>query len=163
MAVDREAGRGFDHDADTRFPLDAVHDPVACAACHRPEAEVPPARECAACHEDAVALLSGRLGGLRLAADPHAGTVACRDCHPASMKSTRLPDYAAVCTDCHPASYAPLLATRSALVDAALVAAAAGEPDARTLAWIERLTRSGLHHAALAEALARSLRGGAGR
>jgi hypothetical protein len=160
LPPDAARGLGFDHDADARFALDAAHEAVPCASCHLPEAEAPPPRECAACHGDAVALLAGALEGRRLAPDPHASTVACRDCHPDSLASGSLPAYAAVCTGCHPDSYAGLLANRRALLDEALVAAAAHEPDARARSLIERLARSGLHHAELAEALARSLAGG---
>ena len=162
LPPDATRGAGFDHDADTRFALDAAHAAVPCAACHRPEAEAPPARECAACHGDAAALLSGAFAGERRAPDPHAGAVVCRDCHPAALASASLPAYAAVCTECHPGSYASLLATRRALLDEALVVAAAHAPDARARSLVERLARSGLHHAELAEALARSLASGTG-
>jgi hypothetical protein len=161
LPLDPGRGLGFDHDADTRFALDAAHAAVPCAGCHRPEAEAPPARECAACHADAAALLSGAFAGERGAADPHAKAVACRDCHPAALASTSLPAYAGVCTECHPASYASLLATRRALLDEALVTAGGRALDARARSLLERLAKSGLHHAELAEALARKLGSGA--
>lgn len=68
-----KASRPFDH-ATTRFPLDAVHAPVACAKCHRPESPVPAGERvlvfdqfrgraappgCASCHRDPH---EGRLG-----------------------------------------------------------------------------------------------------
>lgn len=154
VAADAESGRGFDHDADTRFALDAVHGAVACASCHRPEAEAPPPRTCEGCHGDAAALLAGRFAGRRVAPDPHAGTTRCNECHPPEMARPSLPAYAAVCTGCHPASYASLLATRRALLDEALVAAHPVARSAKERRLVETLTRSGLHHPELAEALA---------
>ena len=151
-------GAGFDHDVDTRFPLDAIHAGAACTGCHEPGSKQPPPRECASCHGDAAALLSGRFGGRRVAPDPHAKGATCRECHPAAMARPSLPEYAAVCVTCHPASYAALLATRSALLDEALVAArlVAKRPEERRR--LDRLARSGLHHSELAEALALELR-----
>lgn len=157
VPVDPAGGFGFEHDADTRFALDALHESVACASCHEPEAKAPPARECETCHPDAAALLAGRFDGRKFAPDPHSGTTTCAECHPAGMTSPTLFEYAAVCTDCHPGSYAPLLATRRALLDEALVAARRKAKSSVDRQRLERLARSGLHHPELAEALALEL------
>jgi len=157
------AEAGFDHDADTRFALDPVHSRLECAACHafgaasdaRPGP--PPPRECTACHGDAAALLAGRFGGREVEPDPHARTTTCRECHPAAMVLPSLAEYAVVCVSCHPASYAPLLAARRALLDEALVRARLATDRAGDRRRLERLTRSGLHHPELAEALALEL------
>jgi len=148
---------GFDHGADTRFPLDALHAPVPCASCHEGGVAEPPPRACASCHEAAAALLAGRFGGRRVAPDPHAEATECHECHPASTAKPTLADHAAVCTACHPDSYAPLLATRRALLDEALVAARLAAKGAEARRRIEVLARSGLHHPELAEALALEL------
>jgi hypothetical protein len=136
---------------------------VACTGCHEPTppadaeggVERPvPSRDCATCHRDAAALLAGRFGGRRVAPDPHASAATCRECHPAAMARPSLTEYAAVCVSCHPASYAALLATRSALVDEALVAARLSARRSADRRLLERLAHSGLHHPELAEALA---------
>lgn len=154
-------GPGFDHDADTRFVLDAIHRSVACSDCHEPhgpdEPRQAPPHECSGCHADAAALLAGRFGGRKVAPDPHAKAATCRDCHSETIARPSLVDYAAACVKCHPDSYASLLATRRALLDEALVSArlAANRPaDRRT---IDQLARSGLHHSELAEAVALDL------
>ncbi|MBW2314449.1 MAG: cytochrome c3 family protein [Deltaproteobacteria bacterium] len=157
VPVDPAEGLGFDHEADTRFPLDALHGALPCVSCHEPEGQDVPARECATCHPDAASLLAGRFGGREAEPDPHAATTACGECHPAAMTEPSLPNYATICTDCHPASYAPLLATRRALLDEALVAARLVTQRSSDRRRLERITRSGLHHPELAEALALEL------
>jgi hypothetical protein len=161
------AAAGFDHERDTRFPLDALHRGVSCAGCHAKPAVAgegpacafcePPERECAPCHADAAALLAGRFAGRRVEPDPHATAATCRECHPATLAGPSLMDHAAVCTECHPASYASLLSTQRALLDEALVAARLVTKDAAARRRLERLSRSGLHHPELAEALALEL------
>ena len=63
--------RRFDHAAQTRFPLDGRHAPVAanCAACHKTRSFLTAKADCASCH-----------------ADPHKGSLgaACATCHATS-------------------------------------------------------------------------------
>jgi hypothetical protein len=158
----------FDH-ARTRFPLDALHARLDCGACHTGLAFAAKGRECADCHEAAAALLAGELGGARSAPDPHATAAKCRDCHAESVAAPRLLDYERACLTCHPASYGGLLVTRKRIVDELVVKVeaalrarglarrrdeAVGEPgrEAAFAADVERVARSGLHHAALSEA-----------
>jgi hypothetical protein len=157
--VDAAEGTGFDHGADTRFALDALHAPVPCDGCHESFAEAPPPpRECGDCHRDAVALLNGRFAGREAAPDPHAEAATCRQCHPATVASPTLLDHAASCVgSCHPDVYASLLATQRAVLDEALVAARAGAADAVARRRLRTLARSGLHHPELARALALEL------
>ncbi len=67
----------FDHDRETRFPLDGAHREAACGSCHvaekngRPVQYAGVAMECAACHEDVHA-------GQLAAAD---GKTDCATCH----------------------------------------------------------------------------------
>jgi hypothetical protein len=160
------AESGFDHARHTRFALDALHARLACSDCHADARFRSEGRECASCHPDAAALLAGRFGELGAAADPHAGRVDCRACHPAALAVPRLRDYERLCAHCHTPEYAALLRTRTRLVDEAALRA---EDAARRLALarrrggalaqpaatgdeIERLAQSGAHNAALAEA-----------
>jgi hypothetical protein len=162
-------GARFDHARDTRFPLDALHARLDCAACHEGLSFAAKGRECADCHEAAAALLAGRLGDVRSAPDPHAAAVKCRDCHADTVAAPGLLDYERACLACHPAPYGSLLVTRKRLVDEALVKVeaalraralarrrgeAAGDAarEAGIAAQLERIAKSGLHHAALSEA-----------
>jgi hypothetical protein len=162
-------GARFDHARDTRFPLDALHARLDCAACHDGLAFQAPGRECADCHETAAALLAGELGGARAAPDPHAVAAKCRDCHAESVATPRLLDYERACLACHPAPYGPLLLTRKRIVDELVVkleaalrvrslarqrGEAGGDParEAALAAQAERIAKSGLHHSALSEA-----------
>jgi hypothetical protein len=159
----------FDHTRDTRFPLDALHARLDCVACHEGLSFAAKGRECADCHEAAAALLEGRLGGTRSAPDPHASAAKCRDCHAETVAAPSLLDYERACLACHPASYGSLLVTRKRIVDEAVVKVEAalrarslarrrGEAggdaarEAAIAAQVERVAKSGLHHATLSEA-----------
>lgn len=159
VPVDAAAGTGFEHGADTRFALDALHASLPCSGCHESFAEAPPPpRECGDCHRDAVALLTGRFAGRRGAPDPHAEAATCRQCHPAAVASPTLLDHAASCVgSCHPDVYASLLATQRAYLDEVLVAARKGATDAAARRHLRTLARSGLHNPELARALALEL------
>lgn len=60
-----EAALGFDHSAETAFPVERRHSALACPSCH-PAAAPDPVARCASCHFD-----------------PHGGqlTAACEQCH----------------------------------------------------------------------------------
>lgn len=108
----------FDHAAETGFPLDGRHAPLACEQCHKTRSFLGLSAQCASCHKD---VHNGRLGSdcarchstataFREAvrqfdhsrtAFPMEGahrTVACEKCHAAAR-------YAGVrhdsCADCH--------------------------------------------------------------
>jgi hypothetical protein len=85
------------------------------------------------------------------------------------VAAPRLLDYERACLACHPAPYGPLLVTRKRIVDEAVVKVEAalraralarhrGEAggdavrEAALAAQVERIAKSGLHHAALSEA-----------
>jgi hypothetical protein len=160
----------FDHARDARFPLDALHAKLDCAACHEGLGFAAQGRECADCHANAAAFLAGDAGsGAREAADPHASAATCRDCHAESVAAPSLLDYERACLACHPAPYGSLLVTRKRIVDERVVAVEAalrarelargrGEAtrgaarDAERAAMVARIARTGLHHAALSEA-----------
>jgi hypothetical protein len=162
-------GARFDHSRDTRFPLDALHARLDCAACHAGLEFGARGRECADCHETAAAILAGTLDGARSAPDPHATAAECRDCHAAAIAAPVLLDYERACLACHPASYGSLLVTRKRIVDELVVKVEAalraralarrrgetGGQDVREAALaakVERIAKSGLHHATLSEA-----------
>lgn len=168
---------GFDHDADTRFALDATHQLLACGTCHlegrKEEGRKKTPTDCAGCHADAVALLAGRFESIQRAPDPHRETTSCADCHPPERKADDLTSYGDACASCHPAPYTLLLTSQRAILDEAIVAAEtqlrelelAARSEGRsptvsfnhTRAWLARLARSGMHNPELAETLARSL------
>jgi hypothetical protein len=166
--ADAEGSR-FDHARDTRFPLDALHAKLDCAACHEGLGFAAKGRECADCHTDAAAFLAGRAGSAHGAPDPHASAATCRDCHAENVASPALTDYARACLACHPAPYGSLLVTRKRIVDEGVVAveaalrarelargrgeaAGTAQSDAEAAAAVARIARSGLHHATLSEA-----------
>ncbi len=151
----------FDHARHGRFALDALHTGLACQSCHADARFGASGRDCESCHADAAALVAGRFAGRTAAADPHAGRVDCRGCHPAALARPHLVDYERLCVECHTPEYGQLLATRTRLLDglalraeAAARAASKGRAasDAGPAAEIARLGRSGIHNPALAEA-----------
>ncbi len=137
-----EAGwrKGFDHDRDTRFPLDDLHARVDCAACHPDQRFRALGRECRDCHEDADQLLVGRFADAHFDPDVHAEGVLCTDCHGPTRASNRPASLAKRCADCHTPEFAELLATWSSELDA-LARRTALDP-----ALAERLRRSGAHN-----------------
>jgi hypothetical protein len=167
----------FDHARHTEFRLDALHESLACSACHDAGDPAFAARgtSCGACHARAESLLAGREGaslGIAAEPDPHHGRVECRRCHPEAMRSTRLVDYGEVCAACHPPQYATLLLTRQRILDELAVR---GEAELRRLELAGRrgeragdagladaarrmrdLARGGVHHPDLAEAILRA-------
>lgn len=162
-------GSPFDHALDTRFPLDALHRKLDCAACHEGLGFAAKGRECADCHADAAAFLAGDVAGAHGAPDPHASAATCRDCHAENAASAGLVEYARACLACHPAPYGSLLVTRKRIVDEGVVgveaalrarelargrgeAAGTAQDDAAVAAAVARIARSGLHHATLSEA-----------
>ena len=128
---------------------------------------------CEGCHTDAAALLSGRVRGHPPAdADPHHGKVECAACHRGKRDGAPLVAAARACVECHAPEYGALLLSRQRIVDGLLVEGdaalralppASGE-DARArelrelAAELDVLGRSGAHHPALAETIARELR-----
>lgn len=161
----------FDHSRRTRFALDPLHERVACAECHSDARFRAAGTECASCHGDAADLLAGRFGAERRAPDPHR-EIACAECHDAGGDRLRWVDVERECVRCHTSQYGGLLLTRRRILDDLVVraegrirslelAAARGEgrtaPDTLVEARdrIERLSRSGLHHPDLAEAMLR--------
>ncbi len=128
---------GFDHAADTRFPLDGAHGALACESCHTPERRRQERRErlapgtaarpdCAACHEDPHRGAIRRDGGCaschspsgwqlafdhgartKFALDPQHASLACASCH----EDDRFQAAGRQCADCH-AVAAVLLAGR---------------------------------------------------
>jgi hypothetical protein len=145
-ACHSEAGwrKGFDHDRDTRFPIDDLHARVECASCHSDQRFRAKGRECQACHEDAAQLLTGRFEGARGEPDPHAEGVACADCHRSTRAANQPVALGKRCAECHTLEYASLLATWTAKLDAL---AGSTTLDAGRA---ERLRRSGVHNFAFA-------------
>ncbi len=165
----------FDHDRDTGFPLDALHRRLACGDCHADSRFEAAGTRCADCHELAAGLLEGRVGPVRGDPDPHAGRLACRDCHDEAVAEPNLSGYAARCAGCDPQSYGELLLTRRRILDGLLVQAEArrrsrelarerGEaapPDALEEAEaLIRLAESGAHNPDLAERILEEALGG---
>lgn len=163
----------FDHARDTAFALDATHAALACASCHSDRRFGAASTHCEGCHTDAAALLSGRFRGHPPAdADPHHGKVECAACHRGKRDGAPLVAAARACVECHAPEYGALLLSRQRIVDGLLVEGdaalralppASGE-DARArelrelAAELDVLGRSGAHHPALAETIARELR-----
>jgi len=100
----------FDHDRDTGFALDAVHENRACRACHGAEDLTYRAKgtECATCHEVQAKAQRGRARGLQIEPDPHFTRVACSDCHEMSVPRQAMASYARRCAECHNDRYVSL-------------------------------------------------------
>ena len=62
--------KGFDHKAETGFPLDGLHAPLKCEACHKARTFLGQTTACASCHKD---FHNGTLGAT------------CQTCHPTSV------------------------------------------------------------------------------
>jgi hypothetical protein len=134
---------GFDHTADTRFALDALHARFDCSGCHADLRFRSQGRECAACHADAANLLAGRFDGAAGAPDVHEG-LRCADCHGATPASNRTAGLAHRCADCHSAEYGQLLSTWSADLHSR------GERSGLAADLVRRLRQSGVHNFPLA-------------
>lgn len=108
--------QGFDHDTDTKFPLDDAHRAAACAACHESLVYGSTPATCAGCHADYALFLEGRIEGQeeRWPADPHFGLVTCEQCHPGDDREPSPATHARRCAGCHTERYAELYLNRTA-------------------------------------------------
>ena len=147
---------GFDHERHARFALDALHARLACGDCHADARFTAAGRECESCHADAAGLLAGRFADASGAPDPHAGRLACRQCHPAELARPRGLDYERLCAGCHTPEYGALLATRRRLLEATALRAEAASPAGPGRERAARRARSGAHNPELAEAILRA-------
>ncbi len=151
----------FDHDAVGRFALDATHRALACDACHAGDGSFAPLpRDCAGCHQDYAGFLAGSWSGAELdggaAPSPHAGRVACVDCHDTGVARQDASSHAERCARCHHARYAGLFLDRGAHLRALeLTARERAGPELR--AELARLLRVGSHNYVEAERRLRAL------
>ncbi|MBI4880674.1 MAG: hypothetical protein HY812_13600 [Planctomycetes bacterium] len=147
------SGDLFSHDRDTTFPLDGAHRAVDCAACHQGPVYRPAPQDCAGCHVAEAECLAGRVqvGGEweTWPPSPHAGRVACEECHDTSAPRQSAASYAARCAACHTPRYASLHLAQMAL----LSGLASGTDDERVRACLW----AGGHDFAAAENRARAL------
>jgi len=100
----------FDHNQHSSSKLDALHARVSCNLCHLPDKDkivryTPLPRQCDTCHTDIVDFMNGNLPDGNAGADPHAGRVACVDCHTTDVAKQLPHQYAEKCEDCHNPRY----------------------------------------------------------
>lgn len=154
----------FDHQAG-RFPLDATHGGLDCVSCHTADLIFAPLpTTCAGCHEEIAGHLAGGLSTSELWSNgdrpwrpsPHAGLVACAECHPPSATSQDASAYAQRCAGCHNPRYAELFLDRGAHLRTLELQARAGA-DERTRAALTALLRAGNHNYTEAEQRLRTL------
>jgi len=100
----------FDHDRNTDFALDAVHETLSCQECHGTEDLTYRAKgaECAVCHEVQADAQAGKAPGHQIEPDPHFGRVVCSDCHDMTIPKQVMAGYARRCAECHNDRYASL-------------------------------------------------------
>ncbi len=147
------SGERFSHDRDTNFPLDGLHRVVDCVACHASLVYCPAPRDCAGCHAAEAECLQGRVrvGGEveTWPPSPHAGRVACEECHDTSAPHQSPASYAARCAACHSPRYASLHLAQLTLLQG--LASGTKDEKMRACLW------AGGHNFAGAEARARAL------
>lgn len=100
----------FDHNQHSSIKLDALHARVSCNLCHLPDKDKiirysPLPQQCDTCHTDIVDFMNGKLPDGNAGADPHAGRVACVDCHTTDVAKQLPHQYAEKCADCHNPRY----------------------------------------------------------
>lgn len=99
----------FEHNRDSRFKLDAIHDALACAACHERREKTmhfrPQPTTCEQCHAPVAQAMAGRIAGATMPADPHSTRVRCIDCHAPAVRSPTPTQYADACQQCHGPRY----------------------------------------------------------
>jgi hypothetical protein len=102
----------FDHNRDSQFAIDAIHESVSCAACHADADGAmqfrPQPTSCDACHTTIQRAIDGEIAGTLLPADPHKGRVSCVDCHAPDIASPTPAQFADRCTHCHVIRYREL-------------------------------------------------------
>jgi cytochrome b subunit of formate dehydrogenase len=138
----------FDHDLDTRFPLDARHGPLACASCHAGDDALQLRRgrwdaaaaergfPCEDCHAVEGEALAGKLpAGDARNPSPHLGKVACDGCHRLEPVARTEP-----CSECHPRDYDGLAIDWRARLDQEILRLEA--PPAAKASW----RSAGAHH-----------------
>jgi len=101
----------FNHNEQSSYKLDATHESVACADCHRDKKYKPLKSECVDCHAEYDSIMAGRPGrtAAQVKADPHWKRVRCDQCHDTRAGGQRIPLYQDKCVECHNARYGPLL------------------------------------------------------
>jgi hypothetical protein len=103
--------RIFTHSTHTDFPLDGIHADKKCFECHR-RAPVqtyrPLPKTCDGCHQDISDAMAGLAFSIRAKQDPHAGRVACIQCHDSDQSEQTPVEFARRCRDCHNSHYAGL-------------------------------------------------------
>jgi hypothetical protein len=163
----------FAHDLHTKFALDQTHAGVACRECHEDARFQVVGTRCEDCHRDAASLVAGHFEERTGSGEVHRLRLVCADCHDGSIAAPRLLDHERRCVACHTPEYGQLLLTRRRILDELVVRSEAalrarqlaerrGEGAAdgdlsQTAARIDRLARSGIHNADLAEAVLRAV------
>jgi hypothetical protein len=103
----------FSHNHDSQFKLDAIHSTLNCESCHKQSSPALVSFEglsssCERCHKPIADAMAGKIGVLAMNADPHAGRVACVECHAPDVRFPSPADFAAQCERCHGARYRAL-------------------------------------------------------
>ena len=101
----------FSHNEHSEFPLDDIHVNLQCSSCHTISEQVvyrPLATTCAECHSEIENYLEGKTTWVEVNPDPHAGRVACTDCHLTDKPAQSPAEYAQRCASCHNQHYRDL-------------------------------------------------------
>ncbi len=156
----------FAHNKQSEFALDANHSAVPCASCHKqgPAAVYRPLpKTCEGCHVDIDAAIRAVPQQTNIKADPHAGRVACAQCHTQTQRRQTSADFAAACRSCHTTHHEALyydwlrsLRDREARVQDLIETLKRNGKTDQAIALARKLARAkaiGLHNIALARAL----------
>ncbi len=100
----------FDHNKNASIKLDKLHTHVSCNLCHVPDKDKiisysPLPQQCDTCHTDIVDFMNGKYPNSNADADPHAGRVACAECHTTDIARQLPHQFAEKCADCHNPRY----------------------------------------------------------
>jgi cytochrome b subunit of formate dehydrogenase len=102
----------FVHNRDSTFKLDATHDTLSCTSCHKPAGKtlsfVGTPTSCERCHTKVIDAMTGKFASLVMKPDPHAGRVACAECHLPGVRPQEPRQYAQQCQRCHGGRYRTL-------------------------------------------------------
>jgi len=101
----------FDHNEQSSYRLDAIHQSAACADCHQDKKYKPLESECTGCHGAYDSIMAGGRGQAPGSAksDPHWNRVRCDQCHDTRIEDQRMALYQDKCVECHNPRYGPLL------------------------------------------------------
>jgi len=101
----------FNHDEQSNFKLDAIHNSVGCADCHEHETYKPLKAACVDCHAEYAEIMAGSSGMTagKALPDPHWKRIRCDQCHDSREEGQRIVSYQDRCVQCHNPRYGLLL------------------------------------------------------